>query len=234
MSSNANGNKGQKKLNKYSHEDVIAEGASKDVEFQRAITTIEALQSSKGSYIIAKGALDKADAAFLIEEDAKRKHSERVMEERERRAFLEARKLALEKEEAEIEGLMSVGTNEANTKWRRVGVQGEQKKTKKKMVHTVHRVKKRRLKGGHDDLEREDEDEKHMAENQVEENRCGGTGNGVETHVDEEKGTELQSLLGGYGSSSLEENDDDDDDGGGGDDVNDRNKIKLPSARDLI
>ena len=95
MSSRANANKGKREVTRYSHKDVVAEGASKDVEFQKAITTIEALQSSKGSYLIAKGALDKADAAFLIEEDAKRKHSERAVEERERRAFLEARKLAM-------------------------------------------------------------------------------------------------------------------------------------------
>jgi len=223
MNSNQPGNKGQAKVSKYSHEDVIAEGAGKDVEFQRAISTIEALQSSKGSYIIAKGALDKADAAFLIEEDEKRKHSERVMEERERRAFLEAQKLAMEEEEAENKDLRS-GMNQASKSWSRVGVQGERNKAKKKTVTMVHHlVKKRRLKEEVDDeLDREEEEDEEE-NTELEKQGGGNTGEEAVAYDEEKKGTELQSLLDGYGSSSSEENDDDDQHG-----------TKLPSARELI
>lgn len=226
MSSNANANKGKRTVTRYSHKDVVAEGANKDVEFQRAITTIEALQSSKGSYLIAKGALDKADAAFLIEEDAKRKHSERAVEERERRAFLEARKLAMEKEEAEIESDM----NEASKRWGRVGIQGEKNKNKK--VQLVHRLKKRRLQGGDGDF---GGDEDTIYEKKQEQSLRGGTGDKVGAEHGDENGMQLQSLLGGYGSSSSGESDDDNDNhhynGGNGDD---KNAVKLPSARDLI
>ena len=117
--------------------------------------------------------------------------------------------------------------NDSSKTWGRVGIQGEKKK---KTVQLVHHLKKRRLKGGDGDLGRESGEEENIYVKKQEQSLRGGPGSEAAKH-DDEKGIQLQSMLGGYGSSSSGESDEDNDDGGDGDD---KNAIKLPSARDLI
>ncbi len=85
-----------------------------DEEYIRHVEKIEAVQESRGNYILGQGALDKNDSAFLLEEEEKRMVALKRKAISEKQMFAEMvahsrRADLLERDRSEEEGLATAG-----------------------------------------------------------------------------------------------------------------------------
>lgn len=185
-----------------------------DEEYKRHVEKLEAVQESRGAYILGQGALDKNDAVFLLEEEEKRLRELKRKAETEKHMFAEMVAKARSSEisvgrhsragEVEV-GLGRTGRAEAPTR----------KRVKNMVIRPLTGHGSQGAKTGDRDTEEKD-DSRQCVENDGE--KEGGTKEDVGV---------LQGLLGAY----------EDEDESGSDAPGDApatKQITLPCALDLI
>lgn len=193
--------------NRHVHYDVVPKDVDKDdVEFKRHVASIEAIQHERAGYLDAKGALDKGDAAFMIEQEEKRQHAINARDMAEKMAFysLKSQVLAKDEEKSTDPGKTKksdvVHGSSSNDGSRRSAM----KRSQKDVLGAVLRHKKRKDDPPSSDVPAAGEEDTAKVE---------------ESQDHETEANVLQGLVGDYGSDS--------DDGAHGAPV-------LPSAADIL
>ncbi|WPT13703.1 hypothetical protein PSENEW3_00001542 [Picochlorum sp. SENEW3] len=168
--------------NRHVHYDVVPKDVDKDdVEFKRHVASIEAIQHERAGYLDAKGALDKGDAAFMIEQEEKRQHAINARDKAEKMAFYSLKSQVLTKDEGKstVPAKKNLDASHgSNTDGSR---RGAKKRSQKDVLGAVLRHKKKRGDHPSSDMPAAEEEE--------------NTEKVVEANV-------LQGLVGDYGSDS--------------------------------
>jgi hypothetical protein len=76
---------------RYHTETIVPDDAAEDVDFQRALKRLEDQAHGRGGWLMARGAFDRGDHAYMKEDEDRRRHAEEAQRDRERREFEEAR-----------------------------------------------------------------------------------------------------------------------------------------------
>lgn len=171
--------------NRHVHYDVVPKDVDKDdVEFKRQVASIEAIQHERAGYLDAKGALDKGDAAFMIEQEEKRRHAINARDMAEKMAFYSLKSKVLTKDEdkgsSQGKGTKPDALQGGNSSGRSV-----KKRSQRDVLGAVLRHKKSK------------EDNVSVSGQEEEEEDEAG-----KEHVQENETNILQGLLGDYGSDS--------------------------------
>ncbi|KAI8112758.1 hypothetical protein M9434_004078 [Picochlorum sp. BPE23] len=172
--------------NRHVHYDVVPKDVDKDdVEFKRHVASIEAIQHERAGYLDAKGALDKGDAAFMIEQEEKRQHAINARDKAEKMAFYSLKSQVLTQDEGKSTVPAKTKTIDASHGSNSDGSRRVAKKrSQKDVLGAVLRHKKKRDDHPSSDMPAAEE------------------GENTEKVVESTEANVLQGLVGDYGSDS--------------------------------